>query len=405
MDYKDTLNLPKTTFPMKANLPKLEPRDARAVGGDGHLRADPEGGRRPPAVDPPRWPALRQRAHPHGHGAEQDPEGPRGQDAQHARLQRGVRAGLGLPRAAHRAPGGQGARGSTPPGVDVRQAMDPVEKIRRCREYALRFIDIQREEFKRLGVFGDWDEPLRHARPEYEAVIVREFGRFVGQGAVYKGLKPVHWCMHCKTALAQAEVEYEDETTPSVYVKFPVVSRQPGARGGARRPQGLARRSGPPRPGPCPPTSPSPCIPTETYTALEVDGRVARRGAPARGRGRQSARRGRARARDEPRPCPAPPSRARVARHPWIDARRRRARRGLRGDGRRHRARAHRPRPRRGGLRAGAPRRAQASTTRWTTTGASSPRSSTSRGRRCGRRTPGSSRCSASAARCSPRCR
>src|SRR5262245_64998690 len=64
--------------------------------------------------------------------------------------------------------------------------------------------------------------------PAYEAVIAREFGRFVGRGLVYKVLKPVHWCMHDKTALAQAEVEYEEQETPSVYVKFPLVSPAPG---------------------------------------------------------------------------------------------------------------------------------------------------------------------------------
>jgi isoleucyl-tRNA synthetase len=102
--------------------------------------------------------------------------------------------------------------------------MDPVEKRQKCREYALRFIDIQRGEFKRLGVFGDWDNPYVTMEPAYQAVIAREFGRFVGRGLVYKGLKPVHWCMYCRTALAQAEVEYEDQKTPSVWVKFPLTS-------------------------------------------------------------------------------------------------------------------------------------------------------------------------------------
>jgi isoleucyl-tRNA synthetase len=115
--------------------------------------------------------------------------------------------------------------------VDVRRAMDPVEKIRRCREHALKFVDIQREEFKRLGVFGDWDNPYLTMAPAYEATIAREFGRLVGRGLVYKGLKPIHWCMYCKTALAQAEVEYEEQRTPSVYVKFPLVSPLPGVSG------------------------------------------------------------------------------------------------------------------------------------------------------------------------------
>src|SRR5688572_20617998 len=108
--------------------------------------------------------------------------------------------------------------------IDVREAMDPVEKRRRCREFASKFVDIQRQEFKRLGVFGDWDNPYLTMAPAYQAVIAREFGRFVGRGLVYKGLKPVHWCMHCKTALAQAEVEYEEQRTPSVYVKFLLVA-------------------------------------------------------------------------------------------------------------------------------------------------------------------------------------
>jgi isoleucyl-tRNA synthetase len=108
--------------------------------------------------------------------------------------------------------------------TDVRKAMDPVLKRQKCREYATRFIEIQRSEFRRLGVFGDWQRPYLTMAPAYQAVIAREFGRFVGRGIVYKGLKPVHWCMYCKTALAQAEVEYEEQATPSVYVKFPLLT-------------------------------------------------------------------------------------------------------------------------------------------------------------------------------------
>src|SRR6185503_4518161 len=115
--------------------------------------------------------------------------------------------------------------------TDVRRAMDPIEKIGKCRAYATKFVQVQREEFKRLGVFGDWQNPYVTMAPPYQAVIAREFGRFVGKGLVYKGLKPVHWCMHCKTALAQAEVEYEDQRTPSVYVKFPLVAPLEGVPG------------------------------------------------------------------------------------------------------------------------------------------------------------------------------
>src|SRR4029079_6108802 len=105
----------------------------------------------------------------------------------------------------------------------------PAEKRRRCRAYALRFIDIQRAEFRRLGIFGDWSRPYLTRAPAYQATIGREFGRLVGRGLVYKGLKPVHWCMHCKTALAQAEVEDEEQRTPSVYRRFPLVAPLPAA--------------------------------------------------------------------------------------------------------------------------------------------------------------------------------
>ena len=97
--------------------------------------------------------------------------------------------------------------------------------IRRlCREYAGKYVGIQREEFQRLGVFGEWQDPYLTMTPSYEAAIIREFGKFVERGGVYKGLKPVLWCTQDQTALAEAEVEYEDHTSPSIYVKFPVVT-------------------------------------------------------------------------------------------------------------------------------------------------------------------------------------
>ncbi len=89
-----------------------------------------------------------------------------------------------------------------------------------CREYAKRFINIQREEFKRLGVIGDWENPYLTMSYAYEATIAREFVRFLSEGYVYKRKKPVYWCTHCLTALAEAEVEYENHKSPSIYVKF-----------------------------------------------------------------------------------------------------------------------------------------------------------------------------------------
>src|SRR5262245_38525900 len=227
MDYKPTLNLPKTAFPMKANLPQTEPQMLAWWARIGIYKRLREA-----SADRPRW--ILHDGPPYANGnihmghvlnkvlkdivvksrsmlgfnAVYVP----GFDCHGLPIEHQVDKELGLDR----------------PGVDVRAAMDPVEKIRRCREYAQKFVDIQREEFKRLGVFGDWDNPYLTMSPAYEGVIVRELGRLVGRGLVYKGLKPVHWCMHCKTALAQAEVEYEEQRTPSVYVKFPLVTPLPG---------------------------------------------------------------------------------------------------------------------------------------------------------------------------------
>ena len=100
---------------------------------------------------------------------------------------------------------------------------DPLELRRKCRQYAQKFVDIQREEFKQLGVFGQWETPYLTMDHQYEAEIARIFGHFVKQNSVYKGLKPVHWCISCETALAEAEVEYDEHTSPSTYVKFPVI--------------------------------------------------------------------------------------------------------------------------------------------------------------------------------------
>ena len=93
-----------------------------------------------------------------------------------------------------------------------------------CRKYALKFIDVQRSEFRRLGVLGAWSSPYLTMDPAYEAMVLRYLADFFDQGNVYKGKRPVHWCIHCRTALAEAEIEYRDKTSPSIYVRFPVLS-------------------------------------------------------------------------------------------------------------------------------------------------------------------------------------
>jgi isoleucyl-tRNA synthetase len=91
---------------------------------------------------------------------------------------------------------------------------------RACRAYAERFIGVMTREFQRLGILGDWQHPYLTMNFKYQAAIARSLGKFVEKGLVYKGKKPVHWCIHCRTALAEAEVEYEDHASPSIYVEF-----------------------------------------------------------------------------------------------------------------------------------------------------------------------------------------
>ena len=104
-----------------------------------------------------------------------------------------------------------------------KRQMSTADFRRECQAYAAKYLDIQRNEFKRLGVIGEWAEPYKTMNHPYQAAIVRALGKFVEQDMVYKGKKPVHWCTHCRTALAEAEVEYEPHTSPSIYVEFPMV--------------------------------------------------------------------------------------------------------------------------------------------------------------------------------------
>src|SRR4051812_38179688 len=112
---------------------------------------------------------------------------------------------------------------------DMRKAGDTsadAATIRKaCEAYARKYIDIQREQFKRLGVLGDWENPYLTLNKEYEADELRLFADIVEQGFVYRGKKPVYWCIPCRTALADAEVEYHDHVSPSIFVKFPVVGQ------------------------------------------------------------------------------------------------------------------------------------------------------------------------------------
>src|SRR5204862_7152826 len=106
----------------------------------------------------------------------------------------------------------------------------------RCRAYAERYVAVQREEFQRLGILGDWDRPYLTMDAAYEAEEVRVLGRVVAEGLLYRGKKPVHWCPSCATALAEAEVEYAELTSPSVYVAYAFVTPLPAALASLRAP-------------------------------------------------------------------------------------------------------------------------------------------------------------------------
>ncbi|MCX5703035.1 MAG: isoleucine--tRNA ligase, partial [Candidatus Omnitrophica bacterium] len=104
--------------------------------------------------------------------------------------------------------------------------IERIEFRKKAHDYALKYIAIQKEEFKRLGVFGDWQDPYLTLSHDYEEAIVNSFNTLVKKGYIYRGLKPVNWCFKCETALAEAEVEYQDHISPSIYVKFKLAENE-----------------------------------------------------------------------------------------------------------------------------------------------------------------------------------
>ncbi|MEW6542632.1 MAG: isoleucine--tRNA ligase [Nitrospirota bacterium] len=217
MDYKATLNLPRTDFPMKANLPQREPEQLACWEEERLYERIQEAGRgRRPYILHDGPPYANGRIHI-GHALNKilkdiivksktmagywAPYVP-GWDCHGLPIEHQVLKELG----------------------EKKKGLDTPAIRKLCRDYAEKYLNIQRDEFKRLGVLGDWDHPYLTMDPAYEATILREFSKFVAKGGVYKGLKPVLWCTVDQTALAEAEVEYEDHTSPSIYVKFPLVN-------------------------------------------------------------------------------------------------------------------------------------------------------------------------------------
>jgi isoleucyl-tRNA synthetase len=168
-----------------------------------------------------------------------------------------------------------------------KRAMTTADFRRACRAYAERFIGVMTEEFKRIGVFGDWDHPYLTMNFRYQAAIARALGKIVERGLVYKGKKPVHWCIHCRTALAEAEVEYEAHTSPSIYVEFPLhplSANDLGARVPALAGRNVSVLIWTTTPWTIPSNLAIAFHPDFTYGAYEYDGRIVLIAEPLAGR-------------------------------------------------------------------------------------------------------------------------
>jgi len=149
----------------------------------------------------------------------------------------------------------------------------PIQVRNECRKYAEKYLDLQRGQFKRIGVFGQWDDPYMTMTRGYEAMVLQLFYAFFEKGMVYKGLKPVYWCIHDKTALAEAEVEYENHTSPGIWVKYALTS-DPGQIDPALAARKAATIIWTTTPWTLPASLAVAFHPDEEYVALQKDGEV-----------------------------------------------------------------------------------------------------------------------------------
>ena len=216
MDYSKTLNLPNTDFPMRGNLPEREPQtleywqnnkiyDKRVARNKGKEKFILHDG--PPyangnihlgtALNKILKDIIVKYKSLCGYDAPYVP----GWDTHGLPIEHAAIKILGL----------------------NRHELDPLDLRHECKQYALKCLDMQREDFKRLGVNGDWDNPYITLIPEYEAQQIGVFGEMAQKGYIYKGLKTVYWCTSCETALAEAEIEYAEKKSHAIFVKFPLV--------------------------------------------------------------------------------------------------------------------------------------------------------------------------------------
>jgi isoleucyl-tRNA synthetase len=213
MDYKSTLNLPRTNFPMKADLPKREPLFLEEWLDKDIYRLIREKSRNKPKY-------ILHDGPPYANGD----------------IHIGHSLNKTLKDIVVKYKTMQGLDSAYVPGWDChglpiehklfqelgisKQEIPQEEFRKKAYDYALKYVAVQKEEFIRLGVFGDWDNPYLTLSPGYEVTILNSFNELVKKDYVYRGLKPVNWCFKCETALAEAEVEYEEHASPSIYVRF-----------------------------------------------------------------------------------------------------------------------------------------------------------------------------------------
>lgn len=216
MDYSKTLNLPETEFPMRAGLPQREP-DFLKFWQENDIYG------------------KKQALHA-GHPKFVLHDGP---PYANGRIHMGTALNKILKDIVIKYKYSRGFDTPYVPGWDThgmpiehaainalglnRNELDPLTLRRKCHDYALEWLDVQREDFKRLGVLGDWDHPYVTLHKDFEAEQIRVFGEMAKKGYIYKGKKTVYWCPHCETALAEAEIEYGEQKTPTIFVKMPII--------------------------------------------------------------------------------------------------------------------------------------------------------------------------------------
>ena len=232
VDLKKTVNLPKTDFPMKANLPQNEPKLLERWQKGNIYRADSERARgRPKYVLHDGPPYANGNIHL-GHAFNKM--------LKDFIVKSKTMAGFDSPYVPGWDCHGLPIEIKVDSELGSKKAQMSAAEIRRaCRKYAQKYVDLQSEDFIRLGIFGRLGRSLPHHGAAVQSVIAGAFVDFLDQGYIYKGLKPVNWCINDRTALAEAEVEYENHTSPSIWVRFALASDPATIDPGARRPQSL----------------------------------------------------------------------------------------------------------------------------------------------------------------------